>query len=421
MWVQIKKLSLYRQQWFQFIIFVIKRFIQDRCSEQASSLTYTTLFAVVPMLTVFLVILSSIKALEPARQQLQTLIYSYFLPKTTIAFDQALSNFANKSSNLTIIGVLFLFVTTIMMIMSIETAFNRIWRANQVRNDVLGFMRYWTIISLGPLILGSAFALSSTIASFNFLNHNFGYEINENFLLGGLSSVLIFLGFFFLYWAVPNRHVPWKSAAYAAIFVTIIFELLKNFFGWAMSNFTSYEVVYGAFAAIPIFLLWIYLSWNIILLGVEISYAVTVFHVDYRTKRHPLFIMLSILNQCYQKQKNGESVKEQELLTLFTGKEISRAIIYLSFLEEQKLIRSFNGNEYILSRNLEKLNLYELLNVLPYHFPHIQEIRTLSFELYQEPWQEELQFKLLESHGYLQQHLAIPLAEFFDKSNYKKS
>ncbi len=104
----LKKLPFYEKHWFQFVLFVLRRFEADRCREQAGSLTYTTLFAVVPMLTVFLVTISSIKALEPARQQLQQLIYSNFLPKTTIAFDKALNAFTDKSSNLTIIGILFL-------------------------------------------------------------------------------------------------------------------------------------------------------------------------------------------------------------------------------------------------------------------------------------------------------------------------
>lgn len=179
----LKKLPFYDKKWFQFVLFVIRRFEADRCREQAGSLTYTTLFAVVPMLTVFLVIISSIKALEPARQQLQLLIYSNFLPKTTIAFDKALNAFTDKSSNLTVIGVLFLFITTVMMLTSIETVFNRIWRVKETRGGILGFMRYWTIISLGPILLGSAFVISSTAASLNVLSNNFsGYELDGAFV-----------------------------------------------------------------------------------------------------------------------------------------------------------------------------------------------------------------------------------------------
>ena len=184
----LRKLPFYEKTWFQFVLFVLRRFEADRCREQAGSLTYTTLFAVVPMLTVFLVIISSIKALEPARQQLQQLIYSNFLPKTTIAFDKALNAFTDKSSNLTIIGILFLFVTTVMMLTSIEKVFNRIWRVRETRGGIIGFMRYWTIISLGPILLGSAFVISSTMASLNVLSNNFaGYELNGAFVLWLIS------------------------------------------------------------------------------------------------------------------------------------------------------------------------------------------------------------------------------------------
>ncbi len=227
----LKKLPFLEKTWFQFIVFVLRRFEADRCREQAGGLTYTTLFAVVPMLTVFLVIISSIRALEPARQQLQQLIYSNFLPKSTIAFDKALNAFTEKSSNLTIIGVLFLFITTVLMLTSIENVFNRIWRVKETRTGLVGFMRYWTIISLGPIVLGSAFVLSSTVASINVLSNNFaGYQLDGSFILWLISFLLTIVGFFILYWTIPNRIVPVLSALIAACFSATIFEVLKRFF-----------------------------------------------------------------------------------------------------------------------------------------------------------------------------------------------
>ncbi len=330
-----KKLPFYDKKWFQFVLFVIRRFEADRCREQAGSLTYTTLFAVVPMLTVFLVIISSIKALEPARQQLQQLIYSNFLPKTTIAFDKALNAFTDKSSNLTVIGILFLFVTTVMMLTSIETVFNRIWRVTETRGGILGFMRYWTIISLGPILLGSAFVISSTMASLNVLNNNFaGYELDGEFIFWLISFGLTILGFFILNWTIPNRNVPIKAAFIAGLFSAVVFELLKNLFGFVMSNFTSYQLVYGAFAAIPIFLLWIFLSWNIVLLGVEISYALTAFDADASRdrKRHPVIMLLDLLELFYQKQKVGLSVSESEALEVLCRDEIGRWPSYVKLL-----------------------------------------------------------------------------------------
>ncbi|MDR2248756.1 YihY family inner membrane protein [Acinetobacter sp.] len=409
----LKKLPFYNKTWFQFILFVIKRFEADRCREQAGSLTYTTLFAVVPMLTVFLVIISSIKALEPARQQLQHLIYSNFLPKSTIAFDKALNAFTEKSSNLTVIGVLFLFVTTVLMLTSIETVFNRIWRVKETRSGIVGFMRYWTIISLGPIILGSAFVISSTVTSMNLLSNNFtGYQLDGAFLLWLISFVLTVLGFFILYWTIPNRTVPLYSAAIAASLSAVLFEILKNLFSFVMSNFTSYEIIYGAFAAVPIFLLWVFLSWNIILLGVEVSFALTAFHSGKEQKRHPVLMLLDILELFYKKQKLGESVSDKEALGILGRGEIGRWPAYVVLLEEQNLVKRTDKDEYVLVRNLSQVDFWSFFTALPYPLPLRQDVLNVHED---DEWMERIGPALVESNDYLAAKLSIPLSTIFEE------
>lgn len=408
----LKKLNFLEKTWFQFIVFVLRRFEADRCREQAGSLTYTTLFAVVPMLTVFLVIISSIKALEPARQQLQQLIYSNFLPKSTIAFDKALSAFTDKSSNLTIIGILFLFVTTVLMLSSIENVFNRIWRVKETRSGLVGFMRYWTIISLGPILLGSAFVLSSAVASMNILSNNFaGYQLDGAFLLWLISFLLTVFGFFILYWTIPNRNVPIVSAIIAACFSATVFEILKRLFGWIMSNFTSYEIVYGAFAAIPIFLLWIFLSWNIILLGVEISYALTAFHSGKEQKRHPIMMLLDILELFYKKQQIGNSVSEHELLDIVGRGELGRLPSYILQLEAQNLIKRTDNDEYVLVRNLAQVDFWSFFTALPYPLPLRDDVSNVHQD---DEWMEKIGPALIESNDYLAAKLSIPLSTIFE-------
>lgn len=411
----LKKLPFYDKKWFQFVLFVIRRFEADRCREQAGSLTYTTLFAVVPMLTVFLVIISSIKALEPARQQLQLLIYSNFLPKTTIAFDKALNAFTDKSSNLTVIGVLFLFITTVMMLTSIETVFNRIWRVKETRGGILGFMRYWTIISLGPILLGSAFVISSTAASLNVLSNNFsGYELDGAFVFWCISFSLTILGFFILNWTIPNRSVPIKAAFFAGTFSATLFEMLKHLFGFVMSNFTSYEIIYGAFAAVPIFLLWIFLSWNIVLLGVEISYALTAFNADThkQRKRHAVIMLLDLLELFYQKQKVGQSVNESEALEVLGREEIGRWPSYVQILEKQHLIMRTDDNNYVLVRNLSRIDFWSFYSALPYPLPRRKDIEDVCGN---NQWMEKIGPALIESDDYLVAKLAIPLSIIFEE------
>ncbi|AOA59400.1 YihY family inner membrane protein [Acinetobacter larvae] len=408
----LKKLPFYNQTWLQFIIFVIKRFEADRCREQAGSLTYTTLFAVVPMLTVFLVIISSIKALEPARQQLQQLIYSNFLPKTTIAFDKALNAFTAKSSNLTIIGILFLFFTTVMMLMSIETAFNRIWRVRETRGGLIGFMRYWTIISLGPILLGSAFVISSTVASLNLLSNNFvGYQVDGAMLFWCLSFALTTLGFFILYWMIPNCTVPAKAAFISGLFSATVFELIKNLFGFLMTNFTSYEIVYGAFAALPIFLLWIFLSWNIILLGVEICYALTAFSSDKIQTRHPTLMLLDLLELFYNKQKRGEAVSDQEALAVLGREEIGRWPSYALMLQKQNLIKITDDNRYVLVRNLSQIDFWSFCKALPYPLPRRSDVGNVHPD---DVWIQRIGPALIDSDDYLAAKLSIPLATIFE-------
>ena len=410
----LKKLPFYQKTWFQFILFVIRRFEADRCREQAGSLTYTTLFAVVPMLTVFLVIISSIKALEPARQQLQQMIYSNFLPKTSIAFDKAFNVFTDNSSNLTIIGVLFLFVTTVMMLTSIETVFNRIWRVQETRNGIIGFMRYWTIISLGPILLGSAFVISSTLASMNVLSNNFaGYEVDGTAVFGLISFALTVLGFFILYWTIPNRSVPVRAAVIAALFGAITFELLKNLFGFVMANFTSYTIVYGAFAAIPIFLLWIFLSWNVVLLGVEISYALTAFHSGKVHTRHPILMILDILELFYKKQKTGQAVTDEEVLDILGRGEIERWPVYVQQLEKQNLIKCTDNNEYVLVRNLDHVDFWSFYTSLPYPLPRRLDVEHVHED--DEVWMKKIGPALIESDEYLSAKLTIPLSTILDE------
>lgn len=129
-----------------------------------------------------------------------------------------------------------------------------------------------------------------------------------------------------------------------------------------MSNFTSYELIYGAFAAVPIFLLWIFLSWNIILLGVEVSFALTAFHSGKEQKRHPVLMLLDILELFYKKQKLGESVSDKEALEILGRGEIGRWPAYVLLLEEQNLVKRTDKDEYVLARNLSQVDFWSFFH-----------------------------------------------------------
>ena len=300
-----------------------------------------------------------------------------------------------------------------MMLTSIETVFNRIWRVKETRGGIVGFMRYWTIISLGPILLGSAFVISSTLASMNVLSNNFaGYELNGAFILWLISFALTILGFFILNWTIPNRSVPIKAALIAGVFSAVVFECLKNLFGFIMSNFTSYEIIYGAFAAVPIFLLWIFLSWNIVLLGVEISYALTAFEARREKKCHPLLMLLDLLELFYKKQMRGESVTEAEALDVLGRNEIGRWPSYVLMLEQQNLIKRTENDEFVLVRNLSQVDFWSFYSQLPYSLPRRQDLANVYPD---DEWMQKLGPVLSETDDYVAAKLSIPLSKIFEE------
>ncbi|MFI4919388.1 MAG: YihY family inner membrane protein [Legionellales bacterium] len=412
----LKKLPFYRREWFQFLVFLITRFERNYCRERAAALTYTTMLSIIPMLTVFLVVLSTIPALAPARVKVQETLYSYLLPESSTAVTQYLNDFAEKSTNLTIIGIIFLFFTSIMMLSSIEDAFNKIWHVKNLRGGAIGFMRYWMVISLGPLFLGTAFALPSAIASIEILNSNFaGYSIDWSVWLKLITVTITLMSFTFMYWMIPNRKVPLKNAAYAGIIAGVSFELLKIVFGFFMKHFTSYEIVYGAFAALPVFLLWIYLSWNIVLLGVEISYALTMFRHSETPPRHPLLSLLYILHLFYMRQKIGCSVSEADMMSLLGKKEVEDWPDFINILQEQSMIRKTDKGDYVLCRNLDQIDFWTFYQGLPFPLPRREDLQNCNVNTPSgDEWSMLILPYLSETDTYLAKYLSIPLSQLLD-------
>ena len=416
----LKKTPFLQQRWFQFLRFLTRHFFEDNCQQKAASLTYTTMLSIVPMLTVLLMILSSVPALASVRAQIYEVIYSNLLPQSSLQVSKYINSFAEKSSNLTIIGAMILFVTTIMTLTTIERAFNEIWRVENRSGGLKSMLRYWTIVTLGPLVLGTAFIASSAVQSISFLNREIaGYGIDWAFWVQIVSIAVTVAGFITMYWFIPKARVPAKNAAIAGVIVAIFFELLKHIFGTVMTNFTSYEAIYGAFAALPIFLLWIYLSWNLILLGVEISYTLTIFETKEVYPRHPLLSLLDMLNVVYTGHLNGESVNEQSLRNVLGRKELPKWYTYLNYLQDSNLITLTEDNDYVLKRDLSKMTLWDFYRTLPYPLPIKDELDEMDQEQ-QKAWLGLLVERFENTEAYAKQQLNLPLGTIFAQASPRK-
>tara|TARA_R110002051_G_scaffold31195_3_gene71312 strand:+ start:3352 stop:4929 length:1578 start_codon:yes stop_codon:yes gene_type:complete len=416
----LKKIPFLHQRWFQFLRFLTRHFFEDNCQQKAASLTYTTLLSIVPILTVLLMILSSVPALASVRAQIYEVIYSNLLPQSSLQVSKYINNFAEKSSNLTIIGAMVLFFTTIMTLTTIERAFNQIWRVENRSGGMRSMLRYWTIVTLGPLVLGIAFIASSAVQSLSFLNRQIGgYGIDWAFWVQIVSIGVTTAGFIGMYWFIPKARVPAKNAAIAGVFVAVVFELMKHLFGTVMANFTSYEAIYGAFAALPIFLLWIYLSWNLILLGVEISYTLTIFETEEVYPRHPFLSLLDMLNLVYTHHLKGEAVSEQALRNVLGRKELPKWYIYINYLQDSNLITMTEDEHYVLKRDLSKMTLWDFYRTLPYPLPIKDELDEMSLED-QKPWLSLLVNRFENTEAYAKAQLNVPLSAIFAHSEPRK-
>lgn len=255
---------------------VQQQMIEDRCTDSAAALTFASLMALVPMITVLYAVLALMPSLHAKSADIQAWIFSHFLPSSGIEIQNYLQSFSQQASHLTNIGLVMLFATALTMMRRIEHSLNFIWHVPQPRKGVEGFMRYWTVLTLGPLLFGLGLALTSYIASLKFFSDTLTHLGIARYLLDILPFLCSWSAFSLIYVIVPNCDVPIKKGILGGLMAALVFELGKRGFTLFVVHFGSYQLIYGAFAALPLFLLWLYVSWIIFLLGAVLTRTLTI-------------------------------------------------------------------------------------------------------------------------------------------------
>jgi membrane protein len=241
----------------EFTIAVARRLYEDRVAQAAGSLTFTTLLSLVPLLTVALALSTAFPVFDEAITTLQLFLFENFLPDADgleVLIDQILS-FSEQAARLTAIGLAFLLVTAVMLMFTIDDTLNRIFRVRRRRPLGQQVVMYWSVLTLWPVLIGASLSLTSMLIG------------TQSGLLRLVPFVFTWAALTVLYILVPYRQVQFRHAALGALLAGIGFELAKRAFAVYLLKFPTYTLVYGAFATLPIFLVWMYVSWVVVLTG----------------------------------------------------------------------------------------------------------------------------------------------------------
>jgi membrane protein len=254
----------------KFAKFVGHNFVKDDCFYRTSALAFSTILTIIPMVYIILFFLSFSSITQQFALPIQNFIFNNFLPTTGYLIRAHIQEVAHQSRILPSGDILFVVLTAFFMMFTVEQSLNVIWHAPKARHNFKAFLLYFAIIGFAPLLLGFSLAASSYLFSLPFIHD---VPILPSLSLRLLPFYFSLLGFTFLYVIVPSCPVRFSEGFIGGIFAACAFELVKKGFGFYLLHMGSYHRLYGAFAVIPVFLIWVYLVWFITLLGAEIGYA----------------------------------------------------------------------------------------------------------------------------------------------------
>jgi membrane protein len=348
---------------FHFLNLVAARFKQDRCADMASSLTFTTLLSLVPLITIVLTFFSAFPQFSNFSDHAKNIILENMLPETGgRIISRYMEQFAENAARLTAVGIGFLAVTAMLMIYSIDHAFNTIWRVSRQRTVLQRVLVYWAVLTLAPLLMGGSLSMTSWLIGMSVGNLSHFSAIVVG-LLKIVPLVLATLAFAFLFRVVPNRYVPIKHAFIGGLVSAIAFEAMSRAFALYITNFPTYKLVYGAFASIPIFLLWVYLSWLTVLIGAVLTASLS--HWRSKSGNQPLSPELKLYYSLCILKIMSASMRSGVTQTLpMLSRELRLGYDSLEELLEKmasiKLVQRIVGRSWVMIRAPEHVQAIEL-------------------------------------------------------------
>lgn len=391
---------------------IVKRFEQDGCSYRAASLTLTTLLSLAPLMAIGISIMTLFPDFQELEGTIQQFIFTNFVPTSGEIVLQQLQLFAAQITPFSWLGSSFLFATAISMMMTIEYAFNAIWRVRGQRRRLGRFLVYWTVLLLAPILIGLSFVLSDYLLATPIVTA-FTNKIGlSNLRISSISFVIAAITFSFLYIVIPNAQVKIRHGLIGGAITAILFEWGKKGFIFYINSTSTYTLIYGTLATIPLFLLWLYLSWAIILFGAEITSALAYRHNFLSGIKHPAFLQaFRWIGYLWHAKEQGKSLSLSELAKCDPDDYDVELAELLRSLQTAGFVEQLKNGDYILACDIASLTLFDLYERLPWRFPNAQELNREDLPQEQAFFESLFSFKQAAKSA-----LNIPLTKMYDQS-----
>ncbi|MGE3772481.1 MAG: YihY family inner membrane protein [Gammaproteobacteria bacterium] len=384
------------QRILSVVVDVCRRFDAQRGFDIAAALAFTTILALVPLFVVGFGAMSLFPAFHAWQGTIEHFVFHNFVPAMGEQVQAYLVEFTAKARELRAIGIVFLVVTVLSMLATIETTFNVIWGVRRQRPYAVRFLVYWAILTLGPLLMGIGIVATSTLVSLPLLRATVDTELAASRFLTWLPLVATTTAFVLCYKLIPHCPVRLRHALIGGITAGLAFEAAKHLFAIYVTQFPTQQAVYGAFATLPIFLLWVYLSWVIVLVGAQLTHSLAVAPAPRRVPRDDwrasdLYCAFRLLRQLHLAQHRGAAIGNDELRRLEPLLDHAQMDELLRRLEDRRWIAQDNRFHWMLLRDLDDLTLGDLARITPPDdsvlsvpapalTPEDQRLRTLLIE-----------------------------------------
>jgi membrane protein len=344
-----------------------RRFVRDGGLQTAAALSYSSLLALVPLITISFALLTAFDAFSETRADLQKMLFDTFPADISKAVSDQFTTFIDNANRMTGVGVAGLGVVAVLLLNTITGGLDAIWRVSEPRPLALRILVYWALLTMGPMLLGASLSLSSY--AFAAVQWSGVSDYTPPFIAARVLPVLLaILGFTLMFLVVPNRAVSLRHALLGAVLAAFLLELLKIGFGVYLSNFPTYQVIYGALAAIPIFLLWMYLSWAAVIFGAELAASLPEWRVAKDRVRRggqpgaELALALALLIRLRAAHRDGRVMREGALARGLPATLLELDYVLRTLRRARFVARS--GGRWVLSRDLATVSLGDLIEVL---------------------------------------------------------